>query len=82
MKARDKFKKGDRVRLSESGRKRLHKGDGDRLGSVVGFSAFKECVRVLRDGNVEAATYHMNYWDVVEALPPSPPPDPIGESAA
>lgn len=80
--ARDTFKKGDRVRLSAAGRARFHKGSGDRLGTVVGFSNFKECIRVLRDGNVEAATYHMNYWEVVEAPPPSPTPEPVGESAA
>lgn len=80
--ARDKFNKGDRVRLSESGRKRLHKGDVDRPGTVVGFSQLKECVRILRDGNTEPMTYHMNYWDVVE-LPALPPNEPEpGEAAA
>lgn len=63
MNARDKFKKGDRVRLSDVGRTRLQ---GDRPGTVTGFSPrHKQCVRVLRDGNKQPVTYHMNCWEVV-----------------
>ena len=78
--ARTKFKKDDRVRLSASGRRKLHAKDPDRLGTVVGFSPMRSCVRVLRDGNTEAMTYHMDYWDLIP--PDAPVPDPESFEAA
>lgn len=73
--ARTKFAKGDRVQFSDLGRRRLRARDPGQCGTVVGFSPrHKDCVRILRDGNKQAATYHMSYWC---AAPPTPTEEPI-----
>lgn len=74
MTAHDKFKVGQRVRMTKEA---LDAGlDGPiakrSVGVVRGFPRREmnavrgECVRILRDGDKSAKTYHMDYWEPVE----------------
>lgn len=66
MTAREKFKKGDRVRLTVRGRALFYKKDPERRGTVIGFSTKADCVSIIVDGNkpTTRTTYHMSYWEV------------------
>jgi hypothetical protein len=63
--ARERFTKGQRVRVSEIGMS--HFGPGGRLarsvGVVVGFGREEHLVRVRRDGVKYAESYHEKFWE-------------------
>lgn len=52
---RERFERGDRVKYSDLGLKRLNKDQ--REGEIVGFSEEDHCIRVRWDGNKTAARY-------------------------
>jgi hypothetical protein len=69
--ARERFTIGQRVTLSEAGRRLFGTRGGARegltTGVVVGFGrAPCTSVRVRRDGNKTAASYHMDFWTAVQ----------------
>ena len=67
MTAREKFRRGQRVRYSEKGmrmlgsRSKLEKSKG--YGRVVGFCLKPQLVRVRDDGLRDARAYHMDFWE-------------------
>jgi hypothetical protein len=72
MTAKQKFKVGDRVRLSEQAKKmgvscysggRGKKGERIYTGRVVGFGESEYCVRVLPDGRKTPSAYNLDDWD-------------------
>lgn len=72
MTAREKFRKGERVRLTalaEKNRLRIFNGGrgtkGERVytGVVVGFGEAGTAVRVQPDGRKTATVYLMDYWE-------------------
>ncbi len=65
MTAREKFSKGDRVRLTKTA---LEGGIGrsDRLGwtgTVVGFCKENDCVRVITDNRRHGTAFHIDFWE-------------------
>lgn len=72
--ARDKFAKGDRVKLSARGIQHLRtmrrKGkrayDHDTRGTVVGFGHSPEVVAIVRDGLVTREAFHLTLWELAE----------------
>ena len=70
MGAPDKFKIGDRVRLSAKGRKQFRYqswASEDRRGTVVGWSSQRaDCVRIVRDGVKTKERFQMDFWEKAE----------------
>lgn len=71
--AKEKFTKGQRVRLTAAGRAAFPKSQ-IVLGTVTGFgrnipgleAPTNSTVRVHPDGRSEASTYHMDFWEPAE----------------
>lgn len=70
MTAQDRFKKGDKVKLTADGVKQKvvrgpHKFEGV-TGRVIGFSPRQnDLVRVIRDDCKTPVSYHMKFWERV-----------------
>lgn len=69
--ARAKFTTGQRVKLTEEGRRAFGYSSrtGNGLGTVVGFGrslhkSREHIVRVLRDGLKTPASFSMDWWEV------------------
>lgn len=65
MTAREKFSKGDRVRLSAEGEERFSRRRSAHTGVVVGFGHVHTGVSILRDGTKTREAWHMDFWEVV-----------------
>lgn len=71
MTAAEKFKEGQRVRMTpEALKQSLHGHRANRrTGAVKGFVDYAPVgdpanpVRILRDGERTAKTYHMDFWE-------------------
>jgi hypothetical protein len=67
--AREKFRVGDVVRMTDEGRV-LHKTLTFRgvprvaTGRVVGFGRSEELVIIVRDGQKTRNSYHMAFWEL------------------
>lgn len=80
----NKFKKGDRVRLSAEGllamrfrSRRPGEVVGVRQDHPVGRNLDEDMVRILRDGTKTPVTWHEDFWEldtVTSALGPYAPP--------
>lgn len=66
MTAREKFKRGQRVRLSWLGLKRFKgsKLDAHTRATVVGYGRSREVVKVQRDGMQTITSYRADLWEV------------------
>lgn len=67
MTAKDIFKIGDKVRMSEFGLSRIptRLSLQERLGTVVGFNKDGDCVRVNWNGRKSVSTYYFEFLEVV-----------------
>ena len=66
--ARQKFKIGQRVRVSPEGLRR-DISPMSRTGMIDHFGYRSATINVLRDGMTTTARYHMDYWEVDPAYP-------------
>lgn len=67
--ARSKFKKGDRVRLSQAGREHFRVNPPKvQTGVVTGFPENLFFVHIRLDGQKAGASWHMDFWNA-----PHPP---------
>lgn len=62
MKARDRFRPGDRVKPSVFGRAVMRGATAETRGTVVGFKDDFN-VRVLCDDGTKAVAYHGSLWE-------------------
>lgn len=60
--AKERFKKGDRVEMTKSGRDWLD--SKPTLGTVVGFCKSPFSVGVVKDGQVTRYNYHVDFWAI------------------
>lgn len=71
MSARERFKIGDRVRMSDAGLRMPRQGRVPTTGRVVGFGRSPVAIRVLRDGRSTVVGAYADWWEV-EPMPPEP----------
>jgi hypothetical protein len=64
--ARETFELGQRVRLTAHGVASCPRR-WDALGTVVGFGHQPYLVTILRDGRKTRESYHMDFWEPIEA---------------
>ncbi len=62
--AREKFPKDCMVVMSARGMNQFH--CDETVGMVVGFSYDPKCVRVIKEGEVNPCSYHMDFWDYAQ----------------
>lgn len=70
MKARERFKVGDKVKLSEEGLATFRRGRQlDRRATVVGFGRTlgrTETIWVVSDGASSRQAYHHSFWELAD----------------
>ena len=69
MVAREKFKKGDRVRESALYPRTRYPKLCVVTGTIVGFGYKGTTVAVVRDGTRTPAAYHLDFWERDEPAP-------------
>ena len=65
LSGREKFRKGDRVQLSEEGLAHFGQRRKPHTGVVIGFGRQSHQVRIVRDGVKNPENYHCKFWDKV-----------------
>jgi hypothetical protein len=82
MTARDRFHKGQRVRLSPEGRDwGINPKHPDRMGTVAGFSKDPDLVLILEDGLKNPRRYHMSFWSAARSASVTAAPGRRGRAA-
>jgi hypothetical protein len=61
----DKFKKGDKVKMSPLGLQRL-RPKKSRFGIVTGFSGDLSLVWIRKDGCKSASSYYIGFWSLIK----------------
>lgn len=72
MSVRDRFKIGDRVRMTAAGLRMPRQARVPTTGRVVGFGRSPVAVRILRDGRSTVVGAYADWWEVDASAAPEP----------